>query len=155
MAFWIFKCDPKRYRLSERIADPNPGISWLVTRYKNLIAPGDTVFLMEAGPRRSIRAVMRVDSGPADMSELEAEQEYWAERDTATRCRVRGTITHRVDLPAEELQSVPGLESLSIFRGVQQGTNFRVTDSEGDVLLSLAQRVAPNNSLQRTGAATG
>src|SRR5262245_54481687 len=45
MAFWIFKCDPKRYRLSDRLMDPNPEITWMVTRYKKEIAPGDTVFL--------------------------------------------------------------------------------------------------------------
>jgi hypothetical protein len=142
MAFWIFKCDPKRYSLTDRMADPTPGISWLVTRYKKEIAPGDTVFLMESGPRRSIRAVMRVDAGPGEMGELEGEQAYWAERDTETRCRVLGTITHRVDLPVEELKSVDGLQDLSIFHGVQQGTNFRVTDKEGEILMSLVERVA-------------
>ena len=141
MAYWIFKCDPKRYRLSDRLSDPSPQISWLVTRYRREIAPGDIVFLLEAGPRRAIRAVMRVDSAPADLPELDSEQAYWAERDTETRCRVRGTITHRVDLPAAELESVDGLDQLSIFHGWQQGTNFRVSDTEGEIILSLAQRV--------------
>jgi hypothetical protein len=123
------------------MTDPNREISWLVTRYKKVIAPGDTAFLMETGPRRAIRAVMRVDAAPADMGELETEQVYWVERDTGTKCRVRGTITHRVDLPIEELKSVAGLENLSIFHGVHQGTNFRVTDEEGEVLMSLVERV--------------
>ena len=141
MSFWIFKCDPKRYRLNDRMADPNPALSWLVTRYKKVIVPGDTALLMETGPRRAIRAVMRIDAGPAEMGELETEQAYWNERDTATRCRVRGTITHRVDLPITELAEVDGLENLSILHGVQQGTNFRVTDSEGDILMRLVERL--------------
>lgn len=141
MAFWIFKCDPKRYCLSDRLMDPNPEITWTVTRYKKEIAPGDTVFLMESGPKRAIRAVIRVNTAPAEMVELETEQTHWAERDTATKCRVKSTITDRINLPVAELESAPGLENLSIFHGVQQGTNFRVSDAEGEILLSLVRGV--------------
>ena len=140
MNYWIFKCDPKRYHLASRMIDPNPQITWLVTRYKKVIAPGDIVFLMESGPRRAIRAVMRVDVGPHEMGESDGEQAFWVERDTETRCRVQGTISHRVELPITELEGVNGLENLSILNGVQQGTNFRVTDSEGDILMSMIER---------------
>jgi hypothetical protein len=140
MAFWIFKCDPKRYRLSDRLMDPNPQITWMVTRYKKEIDPGDTVFLLEAGPMRTFRAVMRVDTAPAEMGEMESEQMHLVERDTETKCRVKGTITHRVGLPVAELEEVPGLENLSIFHGVQKGTNFRVSDAEGEILMSLVER---------------
>jgi len=27
MAFWIFKCNPAKYRLAARLADPNPTLS--------------------------------------------------------------------------------------------------------------------------------
>jgi hypothetical protein len=30
MKFWIFKCNPEYYRLSERLADPYPDIRWRV-----------------------------------------------------------------------------------------------------------------------------
>jgi EVE domain-containing protein len=152
MSFWIFKCDPKRYRLSARLADPNPAITWLVTRYKKVIASGDTAFLMEVGPRRAIRAVMRVDAGPCEMAEVDSEQAYWVERDTETRCRVQGTITLRIDLPITELEGVEGLEALSILHGVQRGTNFRVTDSEGEVLLSLVEPGAMPTALRGHGS---
>ncbi len=137
MATWIFKCDPKLYRLSDRLADPNNPISWLVTKYKNDIQPGDTVFLMETGPKRSILAVMRVDESPQELEELESEQTYWVSRDTERRCRIRGTITKRVDLPIEELKGVEGLEHLSILEGFQQGTNFKVTEAEAEILLRM------------------
>lgn len=143
MAYWIFKCDPKRYRLADRVADARPEITWLVTRYKNVIVPGDVVFLMETGPRRCIRAVMRVDTKPAEMGEMEAEQAHWADRDTETKCRVLGTITHRTEMAVDDLTSVAGLENLSILRGFQQGTNFKVSDKEGEILMSLVERVAP------------
>jgi hypothetical protein len=140
MAFWIFKCDPKRYRLADRVTDPMTETTWLVTRYKREIAPGDTVFLMETGPHRCIRAVMRVDSSPEQMPENEDEQQYWNGRDTEVRCRVRGTITHRAELPIAELEHINSLQDLSIFKGFQQGTNFRVSNDEGQVLLSMIER---------------
>ena len=59
MAFWIFKCNPEKYRLSERLADATPAISWRVTKYHDEIGPGDTVFIWETGPERGIRAFMR------------------------------------------------------------------------------------------------
>ena len=45
MAFWIFKYNPEKYHLAERLADPNPDITWTVSRYRNQIAPGDTIFI--------------------------------------------------------------------------------------------------------------
>jgi len=139
MSYWIFKCDPRNYRLADRICDPNPTITWWVTKYKKEIGPGDTVFLMETGANRFIRAVMRVDSVPQEMAERESEQAYWNGRDTGTRSRVVGTITHRADIAVDELSLVEGLQKLSIFHGVQQGTNFRVSDEEGAILISLVQ----------------
>jgi hypothetical protein len=140
MSYWIFKCDPKKYDLGKRLVElENPATTWLVTRYKKEIASGDTAFLMETGPKRSIRAVMRVDSSPSEMAELPHEQDYWAERDTEIRCRVLGTLTHRVHMPVDELKEVEALQDLSIFKGFQQGTNFRVLEEEGRVLMSFAR----------------
>jgi predicted RNA-binding protein with PUA-like domain len=117
MSYWIFKCDPKKYRLSDRLQQQTePTITWLVTRYKKEIAAGDTVFLMESGPKRAIRAVMQVDSAPAEMAELSHEQEFWKERDTELRCRVLGTLTDRVNLPIEEIKTVAELRDLLLCR---------------------------------------
>jgi predicted RNA-binding protein with PUA-like domain len=138
MAYWIFKCDPKKYSLARRVAEEaTEEITWLVTRYRNEIAPGDTAFLMETGPHRSIRGVMRIDASPSEMSELPHEQAYWKDRDTEARCRVHGVLTHRPNLPIEKLRGVSGLEGLSIFHGFQQGTNFRVTDDEARIILAM------------------
>lgn len=141
MSFWIFKCDPKKYALSDRLRDePDSTITWLVTRYKKEIAEGDTVFLMESGPKRAFLAVMRIDSGPTEMSELSHEQPFWKERDTEVRCRVKGTLTHRINLPIEEVKTVDELQGLSILRGFQQGTNFRISENEGRCLLQMIER---------------
>jgi hypothetical protein len=140
MAYWIFKCNPEQYRLSARLADPNPPTTWMVTRHRDEIGPGDIVFIWETGPNRGIRAIMRVDEGPAEMKELEAEQPYNVERDTETILRVLGTLTHRdVNLSNEALRAVPGLEDLSVFRKdvFQKGTNFPVTSEQAAILLRL------------------
>jgi hypothetical protein len=143
MSYWIFKCDPKKYRLGVRLAElPNPATTWLATRYKKEIAPGDIAFLMETGPKRAIRAVMRVDSNPSEMAELPHEQDYWASRDTEIRCRVLGTLTHRVYVPVDEFKEVEALQGLPIFKGFQQGTNFRVSEEEGRLLMSLVRDYA-------------
>src|SRR5262245_62014801 len=138
MSFWIFKCNPTIYHLDERLADPNPTISWIVSRHRDEIRPGDTVFLWVTGPNRGIRAVLRVDQAPREMTELESEQPYWAKPDTQEKWRVIGTLTHRdVNLSHKNLRKVPGLEDLSVFKGYQQMTNFPVTPAQGAILSRL------------------
>lgn len=141
MAFWIFKCNPERYRLSERLTDSSPILTWTVTRFREDIQVGDTVFLWETGENRGIRAVLRVDQPPRDIPELDSEQQYWAEPDQSVSCRIVGILTHRgIDLTSERLRQVPGLENLSVFKGYQQATNFPVSPSEGAILLDLVER---------------
>jgi hypothetical protein len=141
MTYWIFKCNPERYKLTERMADPNPAMTWTVSRYRDEIGPGDIVFIWETGRERGIRAVLRAEGIPQDMPELESEQPYWTERDTEIRCRVQATITHRdVNLSHTDLRLIPGLEELSVFHGFQQGTNFAVKPEEGVILESVISK---------------
>lgn len=138
MAFWIFKCNPDKYRLADRLADPNPTLTWTVSRFRDEINAGDTVFLWVTGAQRGSRAILRVDQPPRMMPEMESEQAYWAERDTEERFRVVGTLTHRdVNLPHTELREVDGLEELSVFTGFQQQTNFPVTPAQGKIIMRL------------------
>jgi hypothetical protein len=37
MAYWIFKCNPERYRITDRMADPNPNLTWTVSRHRDEI----------------------------------------------------------------------------------------------------------------------
>jgi hypothetical protein len=140
MAFWIFKCNPEKYRLEDRLLDPNPKLTWTVSRHREEIKAGDTVFLWMTGSDRGIRAVMRVDEAPVLMRELESEQAYWAERDNQEQWRVLGTLEHRtVDLSHRTLRDVAGLEQLSVFHGFQQTTNFPVRDDEGVILMRMIE----------------
>lgn len=148
MSFWIFKCNPEKYNITSRLADPNNHFTWTVTRFRDQIGPGDIIFIWETGPNRGIRAVIQAESAPQEMPELPSEQSYWAEPDNRTQCRVFATITHRhVNLPQSQLRSTPGLENLSVFHGFQQGTNFPVTSEEGHILMKLVsdQQVGCDN----------
>jgi len=142
VSYWIFKANPQRFRIEERLKDPRPQTTWLVTRYRDEIKPGDVAFIWCGGRESGIRAVMRVDSRPELRDELEHERPYWVDsRDAKPRLRVLGNFTHRSPLlPGKRLKSVRGLEKLSVFHGWQQATNFRVKDAEGGVLLRLVER---------------
>jgi predicted RNA-binding protein with PUA-like domain len=136
MAYWIFKYNPEKYRLDDRLADPNPEITWTVSRHRREISPGDTIFIWQTGRDRGIRAVLRAEAIPEDMPEIDSELPYWTQGEDSVCCRVRATIVDRdVNLPHTELRAVPGLENLSVFHGFQQGTNFPVTPDEGTILL--------------------
>jgi hypothetical protein len=138
MAYWIFKYNPELYRLADRLADPNPEITWTVSRYRDQIAPGDTIFIWQTGRDRGIRAVLRAEAVPQDMAEIESELPYWTQGENHICCRVRASIIDRdVNLPHTELRTVPGLENLSVFHGFQQTSNFPVTSVEGAILLEL------------------
>ncbi len=140
MSYWIFKANPDQYHLDARLKDADPKISWRVTRYKDEIRKGDRAFIWRTGTERGICAVMRIDTDPTEMKELESEQKYHTERDVEVLLRVEGTLTHRFDcLPHQELRKIPGLENLSVFSGYQQTTNFKVTDEEGKILMELVE----------------
>lgn len=139
MAFWIFKCNPAQYRLSDRLVEePNDATTWTVRQHRNKIGPGDIAFLWETGPKGGIRAVIEIDSAPAEMFELVHEQSYWSTPDTERRLRVLGTLIRRnIHLTRGGLREVPGLENLSVFHGFQQMTNFPVSAEEGAILLRM------------------
>ena len=151
MAFWIFKCNPDKYRLADRLADRNPTLTWKVSRFRGEIKADDTVFVWVTGPQRGIRAVIRVVEPPRLMAEIESEQAYRVERDTQEKFRVVGTLIRRnVNLPHHELRDVEGLADLSVFTGVQRATNFPVTPTQGEILLRLvagSPDAAPGTSL--------
>lgn len=140
MSYWIFKTNPDHYRLDGRLKDANPKISWKVTRYKDEIQKGDIAFIWRTGNKRGICAVMRINTNPAEMKELESEQKYHVERDVKIMLRVEGTFTHRFDcISHKELRNIPNLKNLSVFSGNQQATNFKVTDEEGKILMELLE----------------
>jgi hypothetical protein len=119
--------------------DPEPTLTWLVTRYRDEIRPGDFVFIWRTGKEGGICVVAQVDSVPEEMRDLPHERQYWVnQRDDDLNVRVRGRILSSFPcISREDLRSVQGLERLSVFHGWQQATNFRVRREQGEILLKL------------------
>lgn len=138
MRHWIFQANPRRFDIERRLRDPNPATTWTVSRYKSQIAPGDHAFIWQAGERRGILAIMRVDSDPAEMLELPGEERYWSDRaDSRLACRVLGTFVARFPLVSvDRILAVPGLRDLLILR-FYQATNYALTEEEAHLLAQL------------------
>ncbi|HKZ39739.1 MAG TPA: EVE domain-containing protein [Candidatus Hodarchaeales archaeon] len=140
MNYWIFKCNPEKYNIDKRLMDHEPTTTWRVTRYRDKIAVGDIAFIWRTGKDGGIRAVIRIDSEPQEMSELDHERKYCTDIDVGARIRVHGTIINRFEcLSHIMLRDYPGLEDMSVFRGFKQATNFFVTQDEGKLILRLIQ----------------
>jgi len=135
---WIFQANPRRFDIERRLRDPNPATTWLVTRYKNEIAPGDRAFIWKAGERRGVLAIMRIDSYPAEMLEVPGDKTYWSDRaDARLACRVLGVFVDRFPLvTVDRIVALPGLRNLLILR-VPQGTNYALTEEEAQLLARL------------------
>ncbi len=139
MNYWIFQANPDRYRLQDRLRDPNPEISWRVSRYRDEISPGDRAFVWQSGKSRGLCATLRVETAPEEIHELSGERQYATDPQIASvSWRVLATIESRFPIiPAAMLRATPGLESLSILGGFLQASNFRVTPEEARILNAL------------------
>lgn len=138
MNYWIFKCNPNKYKIDDRLEDPEEIITWQITRYKEDIAPGDLAFIWKTGSERGICAVIEIESSSISMKELDHENKFNAEADDKECFRVLARLKHRFPTISHHiLKQFKELKNLSVFHGFQQTTNFSVTMEEGQFILSL------------------
>ena len=135
MTDWLFQCNPNYYRLRDRLADPNPALTWRVQRYAKEIAEGDTVFVWSSRPDPGLYAVLRVDAAPEEMVEPQSERRYHTEPSHAEpELMVRATITDRFPaIPEFEVAAFPGLEGLPVF-AFRNATNYKLSDDQAEAL---------------------
>jgi len=137
MQYWIFKCNQDRYDLEARLQDPNPTITWNVTRYQKKIKKGDIVMLWVSGKNPGIKATFKIDTLPIEMAEIESEKSYWKEEDEPIRDRVIGTLRKkRGFVPISDIKLIALLRKMSIF-GYSGATNYLITEDQGKVLLKM------------------
>ncbi len=144
MNYWIFKINPERYRLDERLIDHNPQITCAVTRYAERIRKGDTVFLWRASVQRGICAVMLVEQCPYEPTEKDLNDGFELPPGSITRgvdhwarCR----LVQRFPLiEASVIKKIEGLELFSFFSAFQQAINYSITRPEGSILLEFIER---------------
>jgi len=140
MNYWIFKCNPKKYRLEDRLNDSERIITWRVTRYKSEIGPNDIAFIWKTGSDRGICAVMRVDSFPKELPELESEKQYCVDISTGLTCRVTGELIDIFNCVSHgKLRNYYKLTDLPVFQGFQQATNFRLSRKQGEKLMEVIE----------------
>jgi len=140
MNYWLFQCNPKLYRIEDRLNDPNPKITWKVSRYQNEIKCGDIAFIWRAGDERGVVGAMRLQSDPHLMREIESELPFRigeGEYEEEKQIMVKAELIARTNLPADELRTVRELKRLSLLHPPYQGTNFRVSQTEGRMLMEL------------------
>ena len=139
MNYWIFKANPDKYRIDDRLLNPYPHMTWAVTRYPDRIKQGDIVFIWRGGTPRGICALMEIDACPYDPSpedlndgfeipagSVELGPDHWA----------KGHIIQRFALvEASVIKKIPGLELFSFFSAFQQAINFTITRPEASILL--------------------
>jgi hypothetical protein len=139
---WIFQANPEIYDVRSAIKSLDR-MNWSVVHYQDQICPGDKVYLWESGPEGGIIAVAKVTDKPSLRPEAEAEIPFVRkrpERFEGEKLRVQlnvvKVLTHVVT--RDRIQSNPGLANLSILKQAQ-GTNFAVTQREGELLDELLQ----------------
>ncbi|WP_460526580.1 AAA family ATPase [Flindersiella endophytica] len=136
--YWMFQCNPKQYDLFEHLPQLPPGTndSWVVTRYRDEMRPGDGVVLWQSGARAGIYALARLTGTPR----LAPTADF--------RPETVGAEEHRVDLRIErhvlppitrdQARTDPVLAGLDVLLRPWHGTDFAVTRDQWRAILSIA-----------------
>jgi len=142
---WIFQTKPQRYDILNAIADKELEEDvWEVNRYKNQIHAGDICLIWMSGKEGGIYAVGEITSNPEFMVESPTSAKYWRYDSDRSQKWLRVKYKYKLKLVnnpimREELKSIPKLQNMEIF--VQpQGTNFRVTSDEWEIILDLLKK---------------
>jgi hypothetical protein len=76
MNYWIFECDPKKYRLEDRLEDPDPQLH-LGTQHREEVCAGDVAFIWKNSPNAGICATMSIDSDGITMEDYPHERPFY------------------------------------------------------------------------------
>lgn len=138
-AWWIFQSTPNDDRLRDKLATTEPPTTWPVKQHAKEIRPGDRVFLWESGGT-GILALATVRGEPEKTEKVDGPQ-----------LRVPIDVDQVVSSPItpQTVRAAEGLDDLTILHE-PEGTNFRVTAEQADVLLAL---VFPPARLEQACAA--
>ena len=143
MNYWIFKCDPAKFRIEKRLKNSIDETSWQVNENEQFIGEGDLAFIWRAYRDVGILAVMRVTSKPYEFEELPHEIPYYTDKnnpDIGIRLRVKGTFEDRFELlRSDEIREDSRLKNISALTA-RRGTNFPLTEDQGKILIALVKK---------------
>jgi MoxR-like ATPase len=148
---WLFQANPKHWDLEHKLqtVSPSDADDWTVTRYREEMSPGDTVVLWQGGPKAGVYAVGELVGEP-----FERELPPWrppkndgSETEWAISFRYERIL--QSPITRERLLENRELRSLQVLRA-PQGTNFRVTEREWEVLNALLNGVSETPNPRKT-----
>ena len=154
---WIFQANPLFFNITDAV-EKLTSMSWLVSRYKERIGPGDHIYLWRCGDDAGIVATGTVLSEPAPLPENEEELAFAVQpekfKGTETRVRLSIDTVVRPPLSKGDLKSDARLTELSILN-TSQGTNFPVAEDQAAVIDELiAAHLEGQDEVAEEGAAT-
>ena len=144
MACWIFQANPNEYRVLDALA---AGVirSWHVKQHATAIRSGDTVFIWKAGQDAGVYALAAVTGEPRLMRPTDEEIALYApefrellRQEDQLRAPLRVDLVLSAPISRTELRGHPVMRELSILR-MPRGTNFAVTDVQGEALREIAR----------------
>lgn len=136
---WIFQANPNKYDIDQALSQLTQ-MTWSARQFVDEFQPGDSAYIWRSGKDAGIVAKIELTEGARERDSDPEEEAFTLDPEAlpSRDIRVVGRVVARIDpvLTKERISSTPGLENLSILR-YHQGTNFRVTEAEADVLESL------------------
>ncbi len=140
---WIFQANPQRYDIVNALADDEIGdsIHWLVNQHKTDICKGHIGMIWLSGKEAGIYAITEILTDPKLMSEPSPERKYLTDaadkegERTRVKMKIIKSLLHS-PLTKETILNTEGLQGMRILRQ-PQGTNFRVTTEEWNIIKTL------------------
>ena len=126
MNYWIFQAKPERFDMSkESSLRPGSRDSWLATRYRTEMRPGDIVYFWQAGDKvtRGIYGWGRIESEP-----YQRRDTYYVD------VQYEGKLSEHINTRIIEEHTI--LTNLMILR-LAIGTNFLISRREGEAIAHL------------------
>lgn len=137
--YWIFQSNPKYYDIVGALKEYK-SMDFTVSRYKDEIKPDDTVFIWASGKDAGIYAIAVVTSLPYPLGYTPApdlfDREDRNENQDTLKADIEVLNVLATPLLKKQIVTYSDLQDLSIITA-PQGTNFRVSKSQGDLIMEL------------------
>lgn len=138
MKYWLVCCDPGRYPLDDRFRNPDPRMTWRVTRYHDDMAAGDLAFVWLTGTSKGICAVLHVISSAEVVDRLRPSDVDCVDVEIGPTYVIQVAVVARGSfLSARSLRAQPVLAEMSIFNETRHATEYHLSRLEALKILEL------------------
>jgi|TARA_Y100000034_G_C6906301_1_gene420703 predicted RNA-binding protein with PUA-like domain len=141
MNYWLFKSNPKKWSIDDKMNSTNDLVSWGVSRYMDSYKSGDVSFLYRTGKNPGIVTVMKLITPNIVAYGFVHDQEFQEDEnpDLNLRNRVIGNVQFNTNfISLEDMKNNPTLTSWAAeISSVGNFANFKVSKEIGDELYLL------------------